>query len=108
VVTKSRIKAIKARLKDDPARKELDWWRRYFQRVREFPWLLGRNPKRWMANLDWLIKDEPMQKVLEGVFSRDTSSGRTESAEAAQKKYTNAGGEVDARSLLRETGTSRS
>jgi hypothetical protein len=109
-VTDSRSRAIRARVRQDIARKELDWWIRYFERVRKFPWLLGDNPSNWLADLDWLLREEPMQKVVEGSFStlptrgnRGASGGRTAAAVAEQKKYTNERGEVDARALLRNS-----
>jgi hypothetical protein len=103
-VTESRRRAFRARIRDDPARKDLDWWRRYFLRVRECPFLLGANDKGWLASLDWVIRDGPMQKILEGVYSaRAAPGGRSAAAAAAQEKYTGEGGEVDARALLRDS-----
>jgi hypothetical protein len=103
-VTESRKRALRKRIRDDLNRKEFDWWRRYFLRVREYPFLLGDNDKGWFASLDWLIRDESMQKVLEGIYSKKGGSGgRTEAAVTAQEKYTNERGEIDARALLRNS-----
>jgi hypothetical protein len=104
-VSNSRRNALRRCLKQDAARKEIDWWRRYFERVRGCPWLLGQNPSGWRANLDWLLRDEPMQKVIEGAYTGH--GGRTADGEAAQKNFTNEGGEVDARALLRNIGAGR-
>jgi predicted transcriptional regulator len=102
-LTESRVRAIRKCVKEDPARKELEWWSRYFERVREFPFLLGDNPEVWKAWFDWLLRNEPMQKVLEGVYSRrGSNNGRTTAGEIAQEKYTRDGGEIDARAMLRD------
>ncbi|MDR3165290.1 MAG: helix-turn-helix domain-containing protein [Synergistaceae bacterium] len=107
-LSNSRCKAIRRCTKQDAARKEIDWWRRYFERVRECPWLLGQNPSGWRANFDWLLRDEPMQKVIEGAYTgHGEQGGRTVGDEAAQKNFTNNEGEIDARALLRNIGTSQ-
>jgi hypothetical protein len=107
-VSNSRRKSIRRCVKQDIARKDLDWWRRYFERVRECPWLLGKNQSGWRANFDWLLREEPMQKVIEGAYiGHGERGGRTADGEAVQKNFTNDGGEVDARALLRNIGTGR-
>jgi predicted transcriptional regulator len=102
-ITKSREKSIRARIREDPAREDLDWWRRYFLRVRESPYLLGHNNNNWAASLDWLLRDEPMQKVIEGAYV--SHGGRTAGGESIQKNFTGEGGEIDAKALLRNINT---
>lgn len=100
-VTETRKRAIDARIRDDPARQELNWWKLYFRSVRDFPWLMGQNPHSWRASLDWLIGEEGMQKTIEGCFSRSTGTkGGSESGWERQRRYTNAEGQIDARALL--------
>ena len=100
-LTEPRKRAIDARIREDPDRSDLDWWERYFLGVRDFPWLMGNNPHGWRASLDWLIGEEGMQKTVEGCFSRSTcTNGGSESGWEAQRRYTNAEGQVDARALL--------
>jgi predicted transcriptional regulator len=105
-ITNSRAKELNRRIREDPERKELSWWRRYFLSVREFPWLMGFNPGNWRAGLDWLIGERGMQKILEGGFVRSpVNGGRTEAGAALQKKYTDKDGIVDVKALLRDLET---
>jgi predicted transcriptional regulator len=102
-ITNARAKELNCRIREDPERKELNWWRRYFLRVREFPWLMGHNPSSWKATFDWLIDENGMQKVVEGGFMK--ASGTEYSPEELrewQKRYTNERGIVDAKALLRD------
>ena len=106
-ITASRLKDLKQRIRDDLARNNPDWWRQYFRSVKEYPWLMGRNPDNWRANFDWLIGDRGMQKVIEGGFIRqNVSETRSDTERALQKKFTDEGGEVNAKDLLRELGIS--
>jgi DNA-binding MarR family transcriptional regulator len=102
-ITAYRARAMNQRIRADPARRELDWWRQYFQRVREFPWLMGHNSYNWRANFDWLIGEAGMQKIIEGAFSKPMNRyGPSEAGLALQGKYTNEGGEIDVCGILRE------
>jgi hypothetical protein len=105
VLTALRTKTLNQRIAENPARIEIDWWRKYFLRVREFPWPMGQNPSNWQATFDWLISEAGMQKILEGSFRRSSAvaeKDRSEAAWAMQRKYTDENGVVDARALLRE------
>jgi predicted transcriptional regulator len=100
-ITPFRVETLRRRILEDPARDELDWWRQYFRKVREFSWPMGDNPKGWRADFDWLTEGRGMQKILEGSFRRSQSSGgRTQAGAEIQKRYTNERGEVDALALL--------
>jgi predicted transcriptional regulator len=107
-ITPPRAETLKRRMDEDPARREVEWWRRYFRQVREFPWPMGDNPNGWYADFDWLTGDRGMQKILEGRFRKTQNSksqyfeGRTQAGVELQRKYTNERGEVDAWALLRE------
>lgn len=102
-LTASRTHALKLRIGEDQVRREADWWRRYFERVRIFPWLMGNNPNGWRATFDWLISESGMRKVLEGCF---TQAQRTEYSPGEllewQRKYTDERGVIDAKALLRD------
>jgi hypothetical protein len=105
ILTASRTKTLNQRMTENAARMEIDWWKRYFLRVREFPWPMGENPNNWRADFDWLIGEKGMQKILEGGFGRSTAVAerdREEANWALQRKYTDEHGVVDARALLRE------
>jgi hypothetical protein len=102
-LTSARIKNLGRRIREDPAREELEWWVRYFQGIRDCPWLMGKNPNGWKANFDWLTGESGMRKVIEGSFTKIPGSGFTEEEKRAlQKKYTDERGRVDAVGLLRE------
>jgi hypothetical protein len=102
-LTSARIKNLNRCIGEDPARKELEWWKRYFRGVRDYPWLMGKNPNGWKANFDWLIGESGMRKVVEGNFPKIPGSGFTEEEKRAlQRKYTDERGRVDAVGLLWE------
>jgi predicted transcriptional regulator len=102
-LTASRLREIEARIRDDPARKNLDWWKRYFLNVREFPWPMGDNPNGWRADFDWLVSGRGMRKIIEGGFQRSLEpGGGTKEGYELQKKYTNEEGLVDVWGLLDE------
>jgi hypothetical protein len=102
-LTPARIKNLSRRIREDTAREEPEWWKRYFRDVRDCPWLMGKNPNGWKANFDWLIGESGMRKVVEGNFQKIPGSGFTdEEKRALQRKYTDERGRVDAVGLLRE------
>jgi hypothetical protein len=102
-LTASRIRALNLRIEQAPERRELIWWRRYFESARGFPWLMGRNPNGWKATFDWLIGEDGMQKVIEGGFTPPQSAEYSpEDLRELQRKYTDERGIVDARALLRD------
>lgn len=104
-LSKGRASRLRALLKEDPVRRDLEWWRRFFQRVRQYPWPMGHNPSKWFASFDWLLGDEGMLKVIEGTFSMVAApppgGGRTTTGAEQQKKHTT-GGKVNVRAVLRE------
>jgi hypothetical protein len=102
-LTPARIKNLDRRIREDPAREEPEWWKRYFRDVRDCSWLMGKNPNGWKASFDWLIGENGMRKVIEGSFTKIPGSGFTdEEKRALQRKYTDERGRVDAIGLLRE------
>jgi hypothetical protein len=63
-----RQKALRARWREDKKRQSLDWWKGFFEYVRECPWLMGDNPNKWQPNLEWLIKKKNFINVIEGRY----------------------------------------
>lgn len=66
---------LKARWREDPKRQDINWWRKFFERIRDrCPHLLGHsgaNPntgKVWHADLRWIVKRENFTKILEGRY----------------------------------------
>lgn len=105
MLTSSRAQTLNLRINEDPARQNLDWWKRFFERVRLFPWLMGHNPNNWKATFDWLIGEAGMRKVIEGNFTQASRPGQEYSREELrewQKRFTDERGIVDAKALLRD------
>lgn len=47
---------------------DLDFWERFFGRVRNSPLLMGENDRGWQANLEWITKKENFYKIIEGNY----------------------------------------
>jgi hypothetical protein len=102
-LTTSRTRTLNFRIAEAPERKEIGWWRKYFERVRLFPWLLGQNPNNWKATFDWLIGEDGMRKVIEGGFTQASRPEYSrEELREWQRRYTDERGIVDAKALLRD------
>ena len=39
-----------------------------FQKASSVPFLTGKNEREWVANFDFIIKPDNLQKILEGVY----------------------------------------
>lgn len=49
---------------------ELTWWDAYFAYVARCPHLIGENDRGWAADLEWLINETNLIKVIEGRYSK--------------------------------------
>jgi len=67
-LTDQRKRAISARWSSDQERQSLFWWRSYFGTVASTPFLLGKNERSWVANFDFLMREQKMVMVLEGRY----------------------------------------
>lgn len=67
-----RIRALRARVAEDPARQSIGWWKDYFDRVAAGPWLRGENGTGWRAGFDWVLKPSNLPRILEGSFDSQT------------------------------------
>jgi hypothetical protein len=106
--------ALNARYQEAPERKDLDWWRRYFQSIRDFPWLMGEvdardGGNRFCANFVWLVGPKNMEKVLNGFYQSRQSTGSAgehgvtvSEKKAIIAKYTDKEGQRDDKAILRE------
>lgn len=47
----------------------LEWWDGYFAFVATCPHLMGRNDRGWTADLEWLVNESNLLKVIEGKYS---------------------------------------
>lgn len=68
-ITEQRMKKLRARWKSQARFQDLEWWRRYFEHVRESDFLMGRSTD-FQANFDFLIESSKFQKVIEGAYHR--------------------------------------
>lgn len=64
-LTASRKSKLKRRLAE---LKTLDAWREYCQRIRGSPFLTGDNDRGWRADIDFILGEENMNKILEGKY----------------------------------------
>jgi len=73
---------LRARWKEKPEYQSLDWWKKFFQYVRESDFLMGKverknGDKPFMADLEWLIRPNNFLKVIEGRYhNRDPATGQ--------------------------------
>jgi len=64
---KRRLKALCERWYEDPSRQNLAFWEELFKEVRRSDFLMGK-VKKWQCNIDWLLEEEHLIKVLEGAY----------------------------------------
>jgi hypothetical protein len=68
-ITDKRKTALRARWRSHKRFQNLDWWRDFFETVRESDFLMGRIPgKSWQADFDFLIRSDKFQKIIEGGY----------------------------------------
>jgi uncharacterized protein YdaU (DUF1376 family) len=71
VWTPKRQKMLKARWLSSKEYQDLDWWKQFFEFVRdECPHLTGKNDRQWTADLEWLCKEENFVKTVEGRYHK--------------------------------------
>lgn len=58
---------IEARWNANPECQCMEWWRKFFAKVRDCPYLMGENGT-WRASLGWLVNRGCMDKVLGGEY----------------------------------------
>jgi hypothetical protein len=73
--TAKRQEHLRARWREDEERQSLDWWRSYFQSVSASDFLMGRNGKGWKCDLEWLVKESNLVKVIEGRYAENGRRG---------------------------------
>jgi hypothetical protein len=74
LTTKMR-RDIEARWNAIPEQQSLEWWRRFFAKVRDCPHLMGETGD-WRASLGWLVIRGNLDKVLSGQYLPLESKGR--------------------------------
>jgi hypothetical protein len=71
--TEKRKAALRSRWREKTNRQKLEWWKRYFEHVALSPFLTGNAPpqpgrKVFFADLEWLVNQSNMVKVMEGKY----------------------------------------
>jgi hypothetical protein len=74
--SESRKRLLRARWKENIERQSLDWWEKFFKRVGESDFLMGR-AKDFMADLEWLVRPKNFGKILNGRYDNRSVSGGT-------------------------------
>jgi len=67
---------LRARWKDKKERQNLDWWKGFFNTVKESDFLMGRI-NEFRADLEWLIRPRNFVKVLEGRYKNREKESNT-------------------------------
>lgn len=76
--TAGRQAPLRARWNEDPKRQNLDWWRRFFERIHTAcPFLVGQktgsNGRPFLPGLEWIVKAENFAKILEGRYTEEAA-----------------------------------
>ena len=72
---KTRQAYLRARWREDPKRQDVEWWRKFFRRIRETcPFLIGGVEPRdggrpFVADLEWIVRPSNFAKIMEGRYA---------------------------------------
>ena len=69
-------KSLRARWKENKVRQSVDWWRKFFTRIRDCDHLMGRTKAEWFASLNWIVQAGNFEKIMNGNYL--TTNGRTQ------------------------------
>lgn len=73
-MSKTRKANLRARVKEDAKRRDMAWWRRYFEYIAESPFLTGqitgKDGKSFSADMGWILLPDNMLKVIEGKYNQ--------------------------------------
>ena len=62
-----RGRLMRARWREHP---DVEFWREYFRRAAGIPFLVGENDIGFCADLEWLLHERNMTRILEGFYAR--------------------------------------
>ncbi len=91
----SNIREIEARIREDPARREVTWWERYFRSIRDYPCAMGKSGSGWKAHFGWLVSEKgtaahssgiPARKAAARAAGRFKNSSRTRRASSMEER----------------------
>lgn len=67
--TPARATQLRARWNEDPARHDLEWWRKLFEYIKTCDFLVGKSGKQpFFVDLPWITKAENFAKIREGRY----------------------------------------
>ena len=73
VWTPKRQSHLRSRWNEDKSRQNIEWWGGYFERIKASPFLTG-NVNDFKADLEWVINQSNMVKILEGKYDGERTS----------------------------------
>jgi hypothetical protein len=65
--TPKRQGYLRSRWKEAPERQNIEWWEKYFTKIKQSPFLTG-NVNDFKASLEWVVNQSNMVKILEGKY----------------------------------------
>jgi len=65
----ARKSTLQARWRESEKHRTIEFWEKYFTWVRNFPFYLGENDRKWKADFSWLINSKNFTKILEKELS---------------------------------------
>jgi hypothetical protein len=65
--TSKRQGYLRSRWKESPERQCLEWWEKYFTKIKQSPFLTG-NVTDFKASLEWVVNQANMVKIIEGKY----------------------------------------
>jgi len=71
----TRQQNLRSRWREDKKRQTLDYWKRLFNYISQSDFLMGKvsgsNGKAFQLGLDWIVKAENFNKIIEGKYHHD-------------------------------------
>lgn len=61
----ARARDLAARWREDERCRSVQFWRRFFTRLRDYPFYMGENDRGWQADLGWIVKRKNFDNLLE-------------------------------------------
>ena len=82
----SRIRAVKARMKDVPT---LEEWRCFFEIIQKSDFLSGRSKTNFVASFDWILLEKNFLKIVEGNYNRNGNRPQNDGNRSVVEEYIN-------------------
>jgi len=82
----SRIRAVKARMKDVPT---LEEWRCFFDIIQKSDFLSGRSKTNFVASFDWILLEKNFLKIVEGNYNRNGTRPQNDGNRSVVEEYIN-------------------